>query len=202
MREKIILACMAIAALAAFAPTASATNLKEAGTTLSTGASVTGKNVGIVLFTAGNLTVSCTAAHLPGTVAADAAGIIKTEVAAGATSFTGTGPGGDCTSPLGNVKPTVNSKLCLEVANSDVAKVTGCGANVTFTLVVTNVVSCRYQAATISGEITTVPNNAEINFFEQPVNEEGGLALCPDIGKLDMEFVLTTTDGSNLQFTN
>lgn len=205
MHKKLMLACMAIAAFAAFvvAPAASAAVLTDGGVALPTGTSITGKNIGETEFIAGELTVKCSSAHIPGTLTANSSGTVAGEIAAGAPAFTGTGSGGDCTSPLGSTKPTVNSKLCLHVAKgTDVGTINGCaGASITFTLAVTNLVTCTYQAASISGTITTAPGDARVVVSNQPAAKDTGNFLCPNSGVLNMAFELTTTGGGTLTFS-
>ncbi|HET9676780.1 MAG TPA: hypothetical protein VFP21_04665 [Solirubrobacterales bacterium] len=209
MHKKLMMACMAIAAFAAFvvAPSASAASLNEGAATVPVGASITGQNVAgtETVFTAGELTVRCTKAHIPGTVTANSNGTVAGEILAGKPVFTGTGAGEDCTSPLGDTKPTVNSKLCLHVAKgTDAGTVTGCaGASVTFSLNVTPLgITCTYSAASIGGTITTAPNAAAVNLVKAgPALKDTGGFLCPAEGTLDMEFVLTTTGGGALTFS-
>ena len=209
MHKKIIMACIAIAAFTAFAASsASAAHLRESNTTgetLGAGASITATNVGNVLFT-GGFNVNCTSAHMSGTVTKDENGAITAEIPALNPTFAGTGAGGDCTSSLGSVNWTMNSKLCLNLpANTDNATITGCGVNVTFSLNVTGVGTCKYTAANIAAVITTdkpeLPKDAEVNISSQPFAEEGSLFFCPSAGQLDMEIVLTTTSGTTLVFT-
>ncbi|HET9677611.1 MAG TPA: hypothetical protein VFP21_08925 [Solirubrobacterales bacterium] len=216
MHKKIMLACMAIAAFAALVvvPAASAATLTDGGSALATGTSITGKNIGNTLFTAGELTVTCSSADIPGTLTTNSGGAVAGEIAAGAPSFTGTGTSSDCTSPLGSVKPTVNSKLCLSVAKgTDAGTVDGCKnasgvvQPITFTLNVTNIVSCKYETTgtppQIAGTITTTPADAAVTLVEQPATREAGqnTLFCPESGALDMEFELTTTGGGTLTFS-
>jgi len=205
MHRKIIMTCAAIAAFAAFAtPSASAANLKGGGVTIAVGSSITGVNVGNILFTAGNLTVTCSTAHVAGMVITDVGGTILVEVPPYTSHFTGTGNGGDCTSPLGDVTPTVTSRLCLHLsAGADVGTVTGCSGSgsVKFSLNITGVATCKYTAASVSSTIITT-GDAESVISEAPATEEGGLFLCPDTDKLDMRFVWSTTSGPTLQFTS
>lgn len=206
MHKKITMSCVAIAAFAALvAPSASAANLKEGGTTVSVGASIKGKNTAgsnPLLTSAGSLVFNCTSVEMSGTVTADSGGTIGGEIPAGNVLFKGTGSGEDCISALGDVKPTVNSKLCLHVNNSDTVTVVGCGGNVTISVDVTGVTTCKYVAASVSGEITTgAAGKGGINIVEQPMVEEEVKFVCPDSARFDMEFYLTTTDGTGLEFT-
>lgn len=203
MHKRLIKACMAVAAFAAFAaPAASAANLKEAEVTIAPGASITAKGSGATLFTAGGITFECTSTHASGTVTADAGGTIAGEIPVGGVVLKGTGAGEDCTSGLGPFKPTMVSKLCLHLGpGTDAGTMTGCGGSITFSLVVTSLLTCKYTTASISGSITTAPKDAEINGREQPVIEVEPKFLCPDTAEIDSEWVLTTTDGTTLQFT-
>jgi hypothetical protein len=218
MRKKLITACLAIAAFAAFvvAPSASAANFTENGVTLKAGASITG-TAGETKFTAGSNTVICSTADMSGTVKVDENGTILGEIAAGNPVFTGTGTGADCTSEgLGPVKPTVNSKLCLHIPKgTDIGTVDGCKVKtivegvekevtepITFTLFATNLgLECHYSISSLNAEITTAPADAQVKVIPgQKVPRESNF-LCPLEGELDMEFTLTTTDGTTLTFS-
>ncbi len=207
MHKKLMLACMAIAAFAAFviAPAASATNLKENGTTVGVGASIKGTNTAgtVTKFTAEGLNVECTHAELKGKVTRDDSGIIEGTIPKGAYGVNYTfssPPSEDCTSALGPVRPTLNSEICLKIANSDAGTATGCGGNISFTLDVTNFgISCTYSTASVANSITT--GTGEVTVSEQKAGLTEGGFLCPPEGKLDLNFVLTTTDGTPLVFT-
>ena len=203
MQKKLILTCVAIAAFAAFtAPSASAANLKEAGLTLAPGASITAKGSGPTLFTAAGFNLACSSTHASATVTADAGGTIAGEIPVGGIELKGTGAGEDCTSNLGPFKPTMTSKLCLHInAGTDVGTMTGCGGNIKFSINFTSVATCKYLTASVSGTITT-SGDAEVSGLEQPVAEESpGTFFCPDSAKVDSQWVLTTTNGTTLQFT-
>ena len=208
MHTKIITACLAIAAFAAFgaAPSASASNLTESGVTVKAGASITGTST-LIRFIAGSNTLACTHAHMSGTVTADASGTIAAEIAAFNPVIGGTDTGTDCTSSgLGPVKWTVNSRLCLHVPNkTDFGTVTGCaGAPLTFTLNLTNLTTlCHYEKATLGVEITTAPVDAAVRARPGEVakGEFPNSIFCPAEGELEMEFTLTTTDGTTLIFS-
>ncbi|HET9676092.1 MAG TPA: hypothetical protein VFP21_01145 [Solirubrobacterales bacterium] len=205
MHKKIIAACTAIAAFAAFvvAPAASAATLTENGTAVKVGASITGKSSGQAIITAGELSFVCTNTHVHGTVTANASGTIAGEIPVGGLSLPGTGTGEDCTSSLGPVKPTMTTKLCLHIAKgTDIGTMTGCGGVIKFTLHVTNLgLECKYEAPNISGTIATSPTDAEVKGVEQAVTREGTTFLCPESAKIDTQWVMTTTDGTTLQFS-
>jgi len=206
MHKKLMLACMAIAAFAAFviAPAASASPvLTEPSVTPETvpvGASIKGTNTGDTFFTIAkdSTKVDCTHAEFKGTVTKNSAGQIKGEIPLGGSSFSGTGANGDCTSPLGDIAPSVTSKLCLEtVEGTDSVKVTGCGANVSFSLKVTNVTTCKYSVASVTGTFVTGAD-ATVNVSEGEAALAEPNVFCPSKGWLDMDFDLTTTDGTTL----
>jgi len=203
MHKKLMMACMAIAAFAAFviAPAASASPVltDPVGSPLAVGASVTGTNVGNTFFK-GGIEVICSHAHIPGNVTANTGSTIAGSVAAGAAQFTGTGAGGECTTGSGGTAlVTVNSALCFDtVAKTDTVSITGCGTNpVTFTLNITGLATCKYQKSTITGTFET-SKDATINLAGAPAEKDEGGFLCPNEGTLTMDFVLTTTDGSTI----
>jgi hypothetical protein len=213
MHKKIIMACMAIAAFAAFvvAPVASAAELTEGGVTVPVGASIKGTSTE-TKFTAGNNTVTCNHAVMTGTVTHNSEnevfkGTVSGEIPAGNAVFKGTDEKEDCTSNgLGPVKPTVNSKLCLHIAKgSDTGTVNGCSGVVTFTLDVTKLgLECHYELPAVNGKITTEGEgkDAEINVIAgQIAKRHSSSVFCPAEGELDMEFKLTTTDGTTLTFS-
>ncbi|HET9677323.1 MAG TPA: hypothetical protein VFP21_07465 [Solirubrobacterales bacterium] len=208
MHKKLMLACMAIAAFAAFvvAPAASATPvLTENGVAVSNGASIKGTNTGNTLFTIQGFKepVECTHAEFKGTLTANTGTTIAGEIpqSTGANyTFSGTGAGGDCTSPIGDIKPTLISALCLHAAKgSDNVTINGCGSNpVTFRLDSTTGLTCNYSVSFLTGTYSTT-GDATINLSEQEaVLEKNESFLCPGAGKLDMDFDLYTTDGTTL----
>jgi len=201
MQKKLIMACMAIAALAAFvvAPAASASPaLTESGVKVAAGTSITGKNTGNVLFT-GGFAVECSSADLKGTVSTNTGSWIGITVPLFSSSFTGSGFGGDCTSALGDVQMTLNGSLCLETSGADTVPVNGCGGPITFTLKVTSAgISCAYSTASVTGSFKTNAA-ATVNVFSQGATRESGQSfLCPSEGRMTMDFDLTTTDGTQL----
>jgi hypothetical protein len=203
MYKKLLMACMAVAAFAAFviAPAASASPVltSPVGTALATGSTIKGTNEGITKFTAGELTVECSSAVLTGTLLKNNGTEIEGTVLGTNAVFTGTGTSGDCTSKLGSTKPTVNGELCLKnVKGADTLTVNGCGTNpVDFSLNVTGVVTCRYTAASVTGTYET-NKDAKVVVFEQPATRKEGGFLCPETGKLDMTFNLTTGAGATI----
>ena len=210
MHKKLIMACMAIAAFAAFviAPAASVSPVltDPVGTALPVGTSLTGVNTGTTTFTgSGGVNVHCTTAHIVGNLTVNNGTSIKGEVAVGGAHFTGTGSGGDCTGGLGDTKVTVNSKLCFEtVAGTDNVKVTGCGSKVTFTLLATPTgTPCKYEG-NIENGATYATGDATVNVVSgSPAKNvdipgDGNSIFCPTGGTLDMDFDLTTTGGGTV----
>jgi hypothetical protein len=199
MHKKLIMACMAIAAFAAFvvAPAASASPvLTEGVTPLAVGASIEGRNTGNTLFE-GEFNVSCEEAVLKGKVTANTGSKIAGEVPKGSTSFHNKGST-ECSSAFGPTIVEVNSALCMEtVTGTDNVKVTGCGgAPVTFTLNVTLAGTCRYSTASVTGTYKTNAG-ATVNLSKQPANkEEPSAFFCPSTGSLTMDFDLYTTGGA------
>jgi hypothetical protein len=198
MYKQLIAACMVIAGLAAFVavPVASASPvLTNGGVAVLPGTEVTGKNTGVIKFTSA-FTVECTSADFTLKVTANSGTSIKGEIEKGKFTFSGTGAGGDCTSSQGAFT-TAWSKLCLEtVAGTDNVKVTGCGANATFTTTFTGGLVCKYSTASFTGTFVT-NSDATLNFASQKFSREEGLA-CPVETQLDMDFDLTTTAGGTL----
>jgi hypothetical protein len=198
MSKQLTIACMAIAAFAAFviAPAASGAVLTENGTALATGSSIRAKNTGNTLFT-GAFNVTCSFAELDGTVTTNSGGAIAAKVPPGSTQFNGTGKESDCTSALGNVSVTVNSELCLSVAKgSDTVVTSGCGGSIEFTLTVTGTGPCKYSTASVSGPLVTNTTPGSASISEQEAKKKEGGIFCPSSGKLDMTFDLYTTDGT------
>ena len=208
MYKKIMMACMAIAAFAAFvvAPAASASPVltdKNGGSTflaIPAGASITGTNTGTTTFTAGGLEVHCSNVHLTGTVTKNTGTKIAGEIPLGGAQFGGTGTNGDCTSGLGSTKVTVTSKLCLEtVTGTDNVVTTGCvGASVKFDLEITGTGNCEYSTPSVTGTFPTGDVDATVTVWEQPSSKIAGGIFCPSSGKLDMHFDLYTTNGETI----
>jgi len=203
MGKKLMMSCMAIAAIAAIviAPTASASPvLTESGKAVAVGASVKWTNTGVTKFTASGFNVECSNDVLSGTVTQNNGTQIKGEIPVGSASFHGSGTGSGCTSSLGVVHWTISSKTCYATGSSIppfTVIITGCTGNLIIIIEITGLGQCKYSAASISG---TMPGNADstINISEQSMAKTEGGVFCPASGKLDMDFDLTTTDGTTL----
>ncbi|MGN6556668.1 MAG: hypothetical protein ACTHLH_01485 [Solirubrobacterales bacterium] len=206
MNKKLMMACTAVAAFVALivVPTASAAMLTEVTNTMvvdtvPAGTWVTGKTTAPSKFTASGFNVECSNGELNGKVTQNAEGEAKGEIAVGGATFTGTGTSGDCTSALGSTKVTVNSKLCLAASKSaDTVSITGCGANVTFTLEITGTGPCKYSTASVGGTLMTTKSPVTVS--EQEAKKEEGGIFCPSSGKLDIELDLYTTGGTQILF--
>ncbi len=193
MRKKLIMSCMAITAFAAFviAPAASASPVwTDATGIVAKGAKIitTIKENTNVVFT-GAVTVTCSKSVLKGEVTKNESNVIESKVPAGSASFTGTsGTGTECSSNLFGAPTlvTVNSALCLTVkaVPADTVTITGCGANVVFTLNLTGNGPCKYSTASVSGTFTT--GSALTTVSEQEYKLVEGGFFCPGSGKLDM----------------
>jgi hypothetical protein len=217
MHKKLMMACVAIAAFAAFviAPAASASPvLTENGVAVpvhpnaaktcaeeATGC-ITGKNTGETKFT-GSINVNCSNADLSGPLTKNNGTEIVGEIPVGGASFTGTATGGDCTSTGLFTAPAavaVTSKLCLATVNkSDNVTVTGCGSSVKFTLTLTGLGPCEYATPTVLGTYTT--GEATVNINEQVATLQNTGSFCPTSGKLDMDFDLYTYNTTTPQLT-
>ncbi len=205
MHKKLMLACMAVAAFAAFviAPAASASPaLTEGGSALAVGSSIKWTNTAPINFTfeEERTFFECTHTEFKGTLTKNNGSQIKGEIPVGGSSFSGTGFGGDCTSPLGGVSLSVTSKLCWEtVVGTDNVKVTGCGGNIKFSFNVTGITTCKYLTSSISGTFKT-NEDATVNWSDQPAVLESSV-VCPSELWLDVSFDLTTTDGTTLSIS-
>ena len=205
MHKKLMLACMAVAAVSAFviAPAAFAKEptLTSEGKIVPVGTSITAKNTGNTVFT-GAFSLMCDHVHLTWTVTKNSTpGGFAGSIPVGWAQFNGTGASTDCTSAIGTSKVTVNSKLCLEsVGETDTVRITGCGANITFTVEITGNGPCRYSTASVSGVSTTNNTPPTVNAIEEPASGagEGNGFFCPASGKLDMDVDFYTTNGAGI----
>ncbi|HWN72954.1 MAG TPA: hypothetical protein VNN15_04000 [Solirubrobacterales bacterium] len=198
MYKKLMLACTALAAFAAFviAPAAQGAVLTEGGVAIANGSSITALNEsGTKAKFTGGFGVECEVAHLKGTVTSNnsGSGTVSGEIPLGSATFTNAG-GAACSSALGATTVTVTSKLCLDIAKgSDNVVTTGCGGNVIFDLKAAGI-TCKYETASVTGVATTGTGTVKVS--KAPASEVGGIFFCPDTGELDMEFNVTTTNGT------
>ncbi len=198
MRKSITVACFAIGAFAALVSAASASPvLQEAGIGLNPGTSVTAKNTGNFNFT-GLFNATCTNAHLAGTVQINSGVEIKYEVLPAGATFSGTGAGTDCTSDKGDTKITLSKRWCFyTVKGTDSWLIEGCGEEFFIRVESTLMGACLYSAKQVTGSFTTKAD-ATINVSKQPVGLVEGAVFCPQGGEIDLDFDLTTTNGTTL----
>jgi hypothetical protein len=213
MHKKLMLACMAIAAFAAFiaVPAASASPVLTDVTTEhnnqidTVGLKKTkSTNIGFLRFTiSSGGSIECSKAEEEGEVIENSGLSIKMNITA--ATFEGTGSGGDCTSPLGDIKVT-NSSLpwCFSSTKAGSFSVRGgkcteASRAITFTLDVTGIVNCSYVKASVNGTYTTVGNESTLKISEENfVNTgEGNNIFCPTSGKIHLEKRLQTAEKPN-----
>ncbi|MGN6587630.1 MAG: hypothetical protein ACTHKT_09195 [Solirubrobacterales bacterium] len=204
MLKKLITACAAIAAFAAFvvAPVASASPvLTESGVAVPVGAEVKGSNTGTFRFEgSGGYTIECSTASLAAKVTANSGTQIKLEAGAGGFTTSGTGTGADCTANWGPTTLTWG-KMCFEtVKGADTVSITGCGASMTLTTNITGAAICKYTAANLTGSFITNAD-ATINMNSLTVKLVEGGILCPAEVKFNLDFDLTTTGGTTLSIS-
>ena len=219
MRSKLIVACMALVAFAAFVlpATASATTLTNAkGETVAPGTLLTSSNTGSTIFKGSFGSVECSTAHLTGPLFKNDPTV---EGTINSASFTGTGTGGDCTSTLGAVKVTTSGAFngtpwCVR-ALGDELQIRGnscdkAARSITYVLDFTNVfgspISCAYERTTATGPVkgthTTNPLDAA-GTVATGANSEfkietGQSGFCPASGSLEMTFDLEIDGGGTL----
>lgn len=224
MYKKIITACLAVAALAAFAIPASASAaspaLTTAGGALYTGG-VKAVNIGVTKFTAGSTVVECSNDELTGTITTnDGNGTSAIEGNIENASFLGEeGAEKRCKSSLGATKVTTNvgngTPWCVRAlpGAGDVLQIRGgkCSEkarSITFALDVTVLgvpLECKYERTTTTGPVVgtyaTSPSDARGTI--EPAGSEfaaesGNPFGCPGAGNLTMTFELKTSAGETL----
>ena len=217
MYKKLITACMAIAAFAAFVlpATASAANdpqLTDATGTVAVGSTIVGENVGNTVFwnTSTNIELAiCDKAFLTGKVLKNASGTVEGEITT--ATFAGTGSvhshnnEKECTGDIGSSYVTVKS-LPLIVKSTPTmaeheAQITGpAGANVKFLLGSTTAGECEYESATsIKADYTTGTSATSDSTMTTRDTSAGSGAklirggfLCPSSGMQRMTFTMKT----------
>lgn len=203
MHRKLIMACMAIAAfsvlIGASAASASPALTNSEGKLVPVGTEIKGVNVGEGVFT-GGFNIRCSSGEGKGKVTENSGGSVKGEFFAESLKLTGTGTSGDCTSALGSIGVTFNSKLCLAtIPKTDTGEGTGCGgAPITFSLTVTGTGTCKYESAKMTASFNT-NSDAVVTIFEQEAKGESTNGFfCPGSGKLDFALSATTLAGGTL----
>jgi len=225
MYKKLMLACAALAAFAALAVVPASASAANAQVCETEGALCNPVLVNSVLRThivAGTIsklftplgTVECNSVLLTGPVVQNTETISEGTI--NTADFTGTGEGGKCTSPFGQVTPTTNVgasgvPFCLKLTAgvNDVAEVNGnsCGLAahaITFVFDLPGEVICKYSRSTEAGPIIgkfttdTAPENSDLVIHvprsesgSKFTKEEGGI-LCPSKGELEVSVTLET----------
>jgi hypothetical protein len=213
MRNRLITACMALAAFAAFAvlpAVASATNDPDlthpTGTLAKTGIKIEGTNIGETLMTdaQGNTLVSCQTATMTGTLTKNDGSNVEGSIES--TSFKNHASTTCTSSSMGNVTVTTagftNSvPWCLRSTSTmatDEFQVRGnecskASRPIRFILHGAFGVTCTYQRSTaIPGKFTTHPSDAILTITKEQFPLLEGSFLCPPAGYLDMSFTLET----------
>lgn len=216
MHKKIIMACMALAAFAAFAvlPAVASASPELGETTAPEDAwiktpvpsLIRAHNVGDTLMTdeSGNVLTRCSSATMTGTLTTNSGTSIEGDISS--ASFSGTASGGACTGSFGNV--TVTPKLlpwCIKsVPKTDNFEVRGGNCTeeakaITFILDAPLGVECKYQRSAtepITGTFTTdtagTTTDAVLSISKVKFPGESTPFPCPANGFLDMSFTLET----------
>ncbi len=217
MSKKLITACVAVVALAAFALPAVASASPQlthpTGTRLATGVTIKGTNVGALLLTstAGAVLTECSSATMTGTLTKNNGTEVEGTISSAV--FTGTEASGACTK-LGGAQVTTNvgngTPWCLSALSSyatDEFQVRGggCGEasrSITFVLDSGTAGVCKYSRSTpVKGTFTTdttgdailtTTGAGETGVTDTLFTKEEGGVLCPSDGTLDLSFTLET----------
>lgn len=219
MYKKLMLACMALAAFAAFAivpAMASAKNtpqVVENGAPLAPNTKILATNVGITKMTTSLGTVECTTASMTGELTKNTTGTVEgtiTEAKFGGTGAQLSGaPEPECTTAAffgGDTTITPNQATnglpwCIrstEAMATDEFQVRGNScANlarpIRYAMDITNVGTCVYQRTTaIPGTFTTSTTDSTLSISEVEFTKFEGPFTCPSSGKLDMTFTMET----------
>jgi len=222
MYKKLITACMAITAFAAFVLPASALavnepQLTEGASLVAVGSTIVGTATETKFTTTeGAALVTCSKATMTGTVKANSSNKVEGEIPKGSAIFQGTGAVNadnnlpECTGSFGNAYITVTTALCV-ISNTALANdefnVTGgaCGTNgkVGFIIGSTTAGACTYESTgAVKGTYTTNGTQASLTTIDTSAGSgakliSGGF-LCPTSGALAMTFTLETTGGTAL----
>lgn len=223
MYKKAITACLAVAALAAFALPATASAVSPSltsavgGPLVPAGTALKATNVGVTKFTAGFDVIECSTDVLEGTLNKNKGNGEAIEGTIESASFTGTGPKKECTSNLGNtiVTTTVGegTPWCVKALpppGSEPAKMelqirgNSCALKaraITFVFDIGTLV-CKYERTAATGPVVgtynTSPEDAQGTI--KPTGsafaaETGNPFGCPGSGNLEMVFTLKTGAG-------
>jgi hypothetical protein len=218
--SKLVKACMALAAIAAFAvlpATAMATNspqLKEGETALATGSKIVATNVGSTLFTntTGTTLVDCNNAKLSGTLTKNTVGGVEGEITtfdfSGTGSFSTHNNANECTGSFGDAWITVVSNpLCVRSTSAmatlefqvSSGKCGEEGGKVKFIIGSTTVGECEYETTgVVKGDYETNTSKMTVRHTQEGSGAKKirGSFFCPSSGMLKMTFALETEDGT------
>ncbi len=223
--KKLVTACLALVALAAFVlpATASATNEPD----LTNGANRVPHGVGEEIVgtatntefqtTAGGNLVTCSTARMAGVLTENTGGTVEGEITAAEYSGTGAKHSdnglNECTGSFGNAYITVTSlPLCLRSDKTmatdefqvSAGKCSGAANKVKFLIGSTTAGECEYESTNtaITGDYTTGGTQASLTVHNTQAGSgstkiRGGF-LCPSSGKLKMTFTLENGGGQKL----
>lgn len=223
MSKKLIMSCMAVVALAAFAlpATAMAENkptLTSEGVSVPVGTKIVGTNVGETLFTttSGTTLTSCNKVTMTGTVTRNDSGFVEGTITT--KDFQGTGAVSadnnlpECTASFGNAYVTVEDNLCIRSTPAMLTDEFQVGADpaggkcseangpVHFIIGSTTAGECTYTSTgIITGDYTTAtPSQLTVRNTQSGSGAKltkGGF-FCPTSGMLKMTFSLETETGT------
>jgi hypothetical protein len=216
MSKKLIMSCMAVFALAAFAlpAVASANNkptLRDNGGIIPIGAKVTGTNSGDgIFYDTGTNTkqVVCTKAVLTGEVTTNDNDTVTGKIMT--FNFSGTGPLrnglNECTDSFGggaSIKVTRTPLLLSSTPAmaTDEFQVTGTGGNIKFDIEDTTIGNCEYEATgAVKGDFSTGGTQTTLTTRDTQAGSGAKLVaggfFCPSSGELKLAFTLETEDGT------
>jgi hypothetical protein len=221
MYRKLMTACMALAAFAAFAvmpSIASATNdpdlTDSGGSSVPVGTKIKATSIGNLVMTDVNTNhlVTCSSAWMTGELTKNDGSNIEGNVES--ATFSGTGTNGECTSTFGGITVTTNvtngipycmrSTATMETDEFQVrgGKCSEASREIRYTLDSTTIGECTYgRTAAVVGTYTTTPEDAVVHITHQKFEKKAGGFFCPGEGYLDFTFTLekdttplTTTD--------
>ncbi|HEY0277388.1 MAG TPA: hypothetical protein VGC32_03875 [Solirubrobacterales bacterium] len=224
MYKKLLITCIAVAAFAAFAMSASASAASPlltnaSGEPVPVGTGLKATNIGVTKLISSITTVECSNDVLAGPLTANPNSGKPVEGTVESANFLGTEAESNCKSGLGRVRVTTGfaagagngTPWCLSAGAGDVLSVRGgaCGSAarpITFVLDIHTpfgVVECHFERTTAKGPVTGSYNTKADLIGKIPsgansefVGTSGG--VCPTSGTLEMEFGLTTAAGGTL----
>jgi hypothetical protein len=207
MSKKLMTGLLALVALAAMALPAVASASPEithpTGTTLATGAKITGTNVGNTVLTSSLGNVECSKALMTGTLTKNSGTAVEGTISS--ASFKGTEGGAEekCSGAFGSVAVTVTSlPWCIRATNTmapDEFQVRGGACTeaakaITFALHTSLFGTCTFEraaASPVTGTFRThAAGDALLTITNVAFTRTSG--FCPSEGKLDMSFTLET----------